>query len=558
MNLIDAVKSGLRDRKSSSESTVILVVTGRPDALKENIDVSLGLYGHDEAPMQVDDPNENDIGFEAGEYRQCYRLKPGRYYMAFRAPTGERLAQSVPALPGRQTLVFLRLARADVFVADGNDFFKSRTIGVEPSKTTIVTVTGEEDDYRVRERVRLARLMTYMLGDGAASLSRDVVDVLDDPKTDPILKLYGSLVALSVYERWEMLPEGSREREALLPTNKSWATSFRDWIGDPSEPGLPSDALAACWRLRNLNPTKFENAGWGALPSRIEAPPMLECAWRWAIEESITRPAAVRSTAIIAAAARSAGGSRPWLCWHLAAAKAKFTPTPASAGDLKSLVKSVAEAARRLVDPDGGHLGILEKLSQFGPDVQATALRTLDITSRRSNNPDNDVTDLAVALGLPSQLLQKWLVKTKNMLDLVPCQSEELTTRSASHEGGAAPGISRRIVHSDDLQKGRFGGRHESGGFVVSADFERTSSKNWVRVILRVTGPGRDSEEVQFHLHNSFKPPLQVGKFRSGSAKLTVTVWGGFTLGVWIPRPGVELELDLAELDEAPRIVKER
>ncbi|TIV24584.1 MAG: hypothetical protein E5W02_02740 [Mesorhizobium sp.] len=79
-----------------------------------------------------------------------------------------------------------------------------------------------------------------------------------------------------------------------------------------------------------------------------------------------------------------------------------------------------------------------------------------------------------------------------------------------------------------------------------------------MKIVLHVEGPGRDGEEVQFHLHDSFMPALRSRKFKAGEARLTVTVWGGFTLGVWIPAHDVELELDLTELDDAPRIVRER
>jgi hypothetical protein len=37
----------------------------------------------------------------------------------------------------------------------------------------------------------------------------------------------------------------------------------------------------------------------------------------------------------------------------------------------------------------------------------------------------------------------------------------------------------------------------------------------------------------------------------------TLRASGGFTVGAWIPSHQVQLELDLAELSDAPRVIKE-
>ncbi|SMF70893.1 hypothetical protein SAMN02982917_3955 [Azospirillum oryzae] len=563
--LVDAVNGTLRPSERNSESSIILVVSGESDTLRKAADLNLRLYDREEVAMRADRAAAPDLVLGAGERAHCYRVRPGRYHIGFQSILGERLGQSVPALAGRQTLVFLTVSHTKLIVADGEEFDEEDSVGVDPARTTIITVRGDEEDYRVRERVRLARLMLFDLTNATNSLSDDVVAVLDDPKTDPLLKLYGALVALSVHERsGSITPSEARQDGILSFFDQSWTARLRDWIAKPAQPGLPTDALAACWRLQRSNPHAFDMAEWNTLPSRIEAPPMLECAWRWAIEESIARPSAVRGTAIVAATARSAGGSQPWLCWQLAAAKARFSPVRAKAGDLPSLVTRVAGKVAALVDPHDLNRSFLNGLEGLSPDIQATALRALQLVVPTATKVSTDtITDLAVALGLPSRLLRKRLVKTSEALDSASASTltsgrDKSLADTPSRPREQAPGLSLRILHKNDLQKGRFGGEPRRGGFAVSAEFEKTNSKNWTRAILRVEGPSRDGEAVQFHLHNSFKPPLETRKFRSGVAKLTVTVWGGFTLGVWIPAHGVELELDLAQLSDAPRIVRER
>lgn len=562
--LVDAVYSAVRPSAQSYKTTIVLVVTGEADVLKGVGHLDLRLYDREQVAMQINPNDAPNLKLGGGERAHCYSVRPGRYHIGFLSILGERLGQSVPALAGRQTLVFLTVSRTKLIVADGDEFHEEDSIGIDPARTAIVTVRGDEDDVRVRERVRLAGLMLFDLANGTNSLSADVVAVLDDIKTDPLLKLYGALVALSALERGGSIIASEAPQGGRSPTlDQSWIGRLRDWIADPSQRGLPTDATAAGWELQRLNPHAFDTDKSAKRPSRIEAPPMLECAWRWAIEESVERPDAVRGSAIVATA-RSAGGSLPWLCWQLAAAKAKFKPVGPAVEDLPSLIVQVADKVASLVQPEGLRRTLAKGLGALSPEIQATALRAMQLVLPNATTVSaSTITDLAVALGLPSRLLRKRLLNTSAALDVAAASALSLTSDSnvpdtTSGSSEQAPGLARRIRYKNDLQKGRFGGNASRGGFTASAEFEKTISKNWVRIVLRVKGPGRDGEEVQFHLHDSFNPPLKTTNFKARVAKLAVTVWGGFTLGVWIPAHGVELELDLTKLDGAPRIVRER
>jgi hypothetical protein len=116
--------------------------------------------------------------------------------------------------------------------------------------------------------------------------------------------------------------------------------------------------------------------------------------------------------------------------------------------------------------------------------------------------------------------------------------------------------------YDDDPRKGRFGGRAEVDGFALKAAFPGPRNKGWTEVELTVTaapqaGDTSDVTFVEFYLHNSFKPDHRSVTFHDGQGDLCLTTWGGFTVGVWIPARGVMLELDLASLSDAPKIVKE-
>jgi hypothetical protein len=95
----------------------------------------------------------------------------------------------------------------------------------------------------------------------------------------------------------------------------------------------------------------------------------------------------------------------------------------------------------------------------------------------------------------------------------------------------------------------------------LRAEFGKAKDKNKIRVKLMVEcekqiDVGR--EQVEFFLHDSFRPNRITVPFRKGRATLEVNTWGGFTVGAWLAARGLELELNLAAIPGAPRIVVER
>jgi hypothetical protein len=562
--LVDAVSDALRPSERDYESSIALIVAGDGDVFPDTSDLQLRLLNREDIAMRARTSDSPGVSLGPQELARCYRIKPGRYHISFHSITGERLAQSVPALAGRKTLVFLTASRANLVGSHEGRFDKEVNVGLDPTRTIVVTVRGDEEDYRIRERVRIAGLLLYDIANGGSSLSQDIISVLDDEKTDPLLKLYGAAVALTCLERgFDPSPEVDRLiGERASPNLRDWGKRIREWAIEPGRPGLPPDALAAWWKLGRLGPSMVGSEETAALPSRIEVPPMLECSWRWAIEESIHQPDAVRGTALVAAAARSAGGTLPWLCWQVAAAKAHSSTVSRLTDDLASLMAEVAEKVGELVGPDQLSRNPAKDLEMLSPDAQATALLTYQLAlPRRDWIDDGVIRDLALALGAPSRQLRRRLAKANEELDTVvaePTIVDALESAAGQQTGlTEAPGLSLRIDNRNDPQKNRFGGKSRRDGFALSASFE-TLSKNWTQITLRVEGKARDGEEVQFHLHDSFKPPHKIRHFKNGIAKVKLTAWGGFTVGVWIPAHGVELEMDLAERPDAPRNIKIR
>jgi hypothetical protein len=559
--LIDAVSDALKPPERAQDSTIVVIISGESELVENVANLRLRLYDRNDVAMRRDSEHAINLDLHSNEKGYAYHVKPGRLHIGFKSVLNERLGLIVPAFAGRQTVVFLTITRTKLIIPDSERFIEEYSVGIDPAKTTIVTVRGDEETYRVRERVRLAQLLLYDLANGTNSLSSDVVSVLNDSQTDPLVRFYGALVALSAIKRGEsLLPPVDNMSDGLNTDSlQTWGERIFDWIPSPRQTGVPADALAAQWELARAIPSAIKNERSKGGATRIESPPMLECAWLWAIEESIVRPSAVRGTALVAAATRASGGTAPWLCWRLSAGTAKLRRNYATE-DLPTLAAQVV-AKLEAVTGQVNVNRMVEKLKFLNADIQATALRALEIINSGDRPMNTDgITDLAVSLGLPARQLSSRLDRISKMLDRAAAQASDRdqddSLDSAPNE--TAPGLLRRVLYRDDLQRGRFGGQSSRADFNVSAEFSTGSSRKWVRIKLIVEGPGKDGEEVEFHLHDSFKPPTVTQRFRRGVAQLLVSVWGGFTVGIWIPKHQIELELNLAELSKAPQIVRDR
>jgi hypothetical protein len=114
----------------------------------------------------------------------------------------------------------------------------------------------------------------------------------------------------------------------------------------------------------------------------------------------------------------------------------------------------------------------------------------------------------------------------------------------------------------DDPWKGVFG-RSEAGGRKMLANVSPAGSPGLYKVYIQVlaTDPVRNplSGAVQFYLHPTFsndKPIVTVSP--SGVADLNLTACGAFTIGAIMDNGRSKLELDLAELPDAPSEFKSK
>jgi hypothetical protein len=63
--------------------------------------------------------------------------------------------------------------------------------------------------------------------------------------------------------------------------------------------------------------------------------------------------------------------------------------------------------------------------------------------------------------------------------------------------------------------------------------------------------------EAIFHLHPTFHNHVRKVKVKDGKAQLDLLAYGSFTVGVSCDNGNTQLELDLAELPQVPKVFRE-
>jgi hypothetical protein len=295
-------------------------------------------------------------------------------------------------------------------------------------------------------------------------------NALDAVDADPFLKLYGALVVLN-----RLAQDASPALDDAWPTDPAEQIEFRarwrkraaDWLQAVSKRGAPPDVVAASWRLQAEGEKVMGRSG------SLSSPPMLECAWRWAVAQNARDPKAVPTTASFRAAARTGGGTAPWLSWRPAAAKAQIPPVPTGQNDdLDPLIGKVADRVRGILEipPPAPYATGSDPLSFLSQEARAMAFSVSQVTDSRSleRSGGGDVDpakELAALFGAPAPQLKRRLLRTLSELDAF---QPTTPTRPAGPPDPSAnldpPALRRMIIVSDDPNKGRFGRRRSRAG----------------------------------------------------------------------------------------------
>ena len=131
-----------------------------------------------------------------------------------------------------------------------------------------------------------------------------------------------------------------------------------------------------------------------------------------------------------------------------------------------------------------------------------------------------------------------------------------------SNAPGSCPALTRPPGPDNDPNLGRFGGHDTANGYRLRTMFGGDPEGETASITMTIEAdPGTriaPGAVAWFCLHPTFNPQWVKVIFGNDRAILSLHSWGGFTVGVWLPEAGVELESNLAKLPDAPRIVRER
>jgi hypothetical protein len=124
--------------------------------------------------------------------------------------------------------------------------------------------------------------------------------------------------------------------------------------------------------------------------------------------------------------------------------------------------------------------------------------------------------------------------------------------------------VETRKINPQDPQKGQWGGLPQNNGWEVTAEVEAVQGQDdWFNIFLVTKATAGSKKKrltgtVIYYLHDTFTKPIEKVRPSRGEAKLKLSAYGAFTVGVFIEKDGTVLELDLAELTDAPRRFREQ
>lgn len=152
---------------------------------------------------------------------------------------------------------------------------------------------------------------------------------------------------------------------------------------------------------------------------------------------------------------------------------------------------------------------------------------------------------------------------------------KDITKEAVIASRNAAPGFDQveipllptlpPIIHPEDPQKGRFGGKSENNERKLSARVKESSVPNFynVELVVETTNPANPlNTDVIFYIHDSFSPSVftyKPSEFINGKAvENEILSYGAFTVGVITDNGKTLLELDLAMDESFPKEFRER
>jgi hypothetical protein len=123
---------------------------------------------------------------------------------------------------------------------------------------------------------------------------------------------------------------------------------------------------------------------------------------------------------------------------------------------------------------------------------------------------------------------------------------------------GKSSPVESAVIDPEDPLKGMWGGKSKANGREVTAEVSELEP-DWFETTITVRATDRRrplSGDVIFHLHPTIIPAVRSARAKGGSASIKVESYGAYTVGVEADKGKTRLELDLAEIKDAPLIFR--
>jgi hypothetical protein len=478
-----------------------------------------------------------------------YDVPPGPFRILYETFERRIVEQTAFAICGRTTVVLLTYAHTSLMEKTEGDTRLRRRRGVDPSRTTMVSVSTDTSPEEIVAAIGIAEILLHQLRTRRAALHPSVAIALYEAP-DPYLQLYAAAAVVArpgtVIERLASILAEDRGR-LEGPPDEAIAlhcrlAKFADW----------PDVCCLGWRL-TVNRTEQ------VAPETMHllAPPMLEIAWRWASAQSVRDWNSAIDALIATTASKADPTAIPWLVTGTATKKQEF----AAPGTLDDVSHDLA----LLVQGLAGTLkakGLADLVSDETESVLATISRKTASAFDLSSVAPAAAHVIQAILG--SGPINRWLtVDSALVRNLASSLGTPLSSLAPTVKAAAREVFERferesagdYTLLNSDPHKGRFGGTPSAAGVTLSLkSFEKSGSLEFLAVTLVVSSdnPQRPLRgPVTFHLHPTFTPSVEIVRVIEGRATFVCYAWGAFTVGAETA-DGQRMELDLAEDTRLP------
>lgn len=564
------------NRKPPSAASAIVVLEQAEDPrLRGKLSKGVRLYDADQVAQASDSTAVAAVREQFGENRdgagwavRVYPVSAGAHRLRFETVQGYRLNYTVPAIAGRRTLVLLRQTSGQALVRLDGRYTTISQRGADPTRTVLLSTPQTGATRVAPDHLRLADTLLAGLATGRDVLSAATMKRLFGARTDPLLQLYAVVLILSALQAGrspaldDPAPASARQRATFRARWRREAQALLNRL--PKDMADLPDVVACRHWIADRGPAEVAN------------PPMLAACAAWTNEAIwAARPDAETGSP----------GSRPisragaWLVQRASLAKGGELDAVAGLSRERdyfrarlrsssiSLGLGVVAAAAGVVAaiplvPEFDFPNLLAALRRWSPALaEYRQILVVALTAAAAGLSAHQL--FSAAWMRPSKPYARFVERRPIYLEATDRIPNTALAQIANKHALAlaSPHFRQPILHADDPQKGRFGGLAERGGYRLSASFGPSDRAHWVEVDLRVTAaPGagaRSGDQVVFFLHDSFDESQVVQPLVDNLAELHLSAYGGFTVGVWLPRANVALELDLAELPDAPQIIRD-